>query len=45
MPYARTPETVAFQRFCIGAYDKRFDWSAFKAAGCRPERLGAGKDT
>lgn len=27
MPYARTPELVAFQRWVVGAYDKTVPWS------------------
>lgn len=41
MPYVRNDLTRGFQRFCVGAYDKRFSWDDFKAAGCRPEKLGA----
>jgi hypothetical protein len=40
MPYVRTPETVGFQRFVVGAYDKRIAWSDFKAAGFNPRKLG-----
>lgn len=39
MPYVRTPELVGFQRWVIGAYDKRIPWAAWKANGYRPERL------
>jgi hypothetical protein len=40
MPYVRTPELVAFQRFCVGAYDKRIPWSEFwGAAKGNPYRL------
>jgi hypothetical protein len=41
MPYVRTAETVGFQRWVIGAYDKRVPWDRWEAAGYRPERLGA----
>lgn len=41
MPFARTSEAIGFQRFCVGAYDKRIAWSDFKRAGCRPEKLGS----
>lgn len=41
MPYVRTPELVGFQRWVIGAYDKRFTWQEWQAADFRPERLGA----
>jgi hypothetical protein len=40
MRFARTQLATGFQRFCVGAYDKRFSWEAFKAADCRPEKLG-----
>lgn len=40
MPYVRTPELMGFQRWCIGAYDKRFSWEDWKAANYRPEQLG-----
>ncbi len=39
MPYLRTPELVGFQRWVVGAYDKRIPWSAWKLANCRPEQL------
>lgn len=42
MPFVRTPELVGFQRWIIGAYDKRISWSDFVAAGYRPENLGKG---
>ena len=40
MPYVRTPETVGFQRWVVGAYDKRVCWDAWKTAGYQPRRLG-----
>lgn len=40
MPYSRTPELVGFQRWVIGAYDKRVSWARWKAAGYQPSRLG-----
>lgn len=40
MPYQRTPELVGFQRWVIGAYDKRVSWRDWEQAGYRPERLG-----
>jgi hypothetical protein len=40
MPYVRTTELVGFQRWVIGAYDKRICWEDWRAAGYRPERLG-----
>lgn len=39
MPYQRTPELVGFQRWVIGAYDKRIPWGEWKAAIYRPENL------
>lgn len=40
MPYIRNKETVGFQRWVIGAYDKRFSWQEWEAANYRPEKLG-----
>jgi hypothetical protein len=40
MPFMRTPELVGFQRWVIGAYDKRVPWMEWQAAHYRPERLG-----
>jgi hypothetical protein len=40
MPFVRTPELVGFQRWVIGAYDKRVPWAEWARAGYRPERLG-----
>lgn len=39
MPFQRTPESVGFQRWVCGAYDKRVSWSDWIEAGYRPERL------
>lgn len=41
MPYVRTRETVGFQRWVVGAYDKRIPLSAWIANGWRPEGLVA----
>ncbi|HYG22753.1 MAG TPA: radical SAM protein [Verrucomicrobiae bacterium] len=41
MPFVRTPELVGFQRWLIGAYDKRFTWEQWEAANYRPENLNA----
>ncbi len=41
MPFVRTPELVGFQRWVIGAYDKRFTWEEWAAANYRPENLTA----
>lgn len=40
MPFVRNSLTVGFQRWIIGAYDKRIPWADWKEAQCRPERLG-----
>lgn len=39
MPFVRTPELVGFQRWIIGAYDKRISWGEWKANNYRPEGL------
>ncbi len=39
MPYVRTPELVGFQRWVVGAYDKRFTWDQWSKANYRPENL------
>lgn len=39
MPFVRTPELVGFQRWVIGAYDKRIPWTDWSNAGYRPENL------
>ena len=38
MPYVRTKEIVGFQRWIVGAYDKRFSWEHWEKAGYRPEK-------
>lgn len=40
MPFVRTKELVGFQRWIVGAYDKRFSWEDWKRADYRPEKLG-----
>lgn len=40
MPYVRTPELVGFQRWVVGAYDKRIPWREWSEANQRPEHLG-----
>jgi hypothetical protein len=40
MPFKRTPELVGFQRWVIGAYDKRIPWRDWMSAGYSPRRLG-----
>ena len=39
MPFVRTRDLVAFQRWVVGAYDKAIPWAEWLAAGLRPERL------
>lgn len=39
MPFARTPELVAYQRWVIGHYDKKIPWEAWIAARGEPRRL------
>lgn len=40
MPYVRTLETVGFQRWVIGAYDKRVPWPKWEKANYQPRSLG-----
>jgi hypothetical protein len=40
MPFTRTPELTGFQRWVVGAYDKRISWSDFRAANYQPRNLG-----
>jgi hypothetical protein len=40
MPYVRTPELVGFQRWVVGAYDKRIGWKQWQAARYQPANLG-----
>ncbi len=42
IPYVRTTELIGFQRWVIGAYDKKISWSEWSSAQGRPERLGRG---
>lgn len=39
MPYQRTRELVGFQRWVIGAYDKRVSWKEWEKADYEPRRL------
>lgn len=39
MPYVRTPELVGFQRWVLGAYDKRIAWADWFAANYEPRKL------
>ena len=40
MPFVRTPELIGFQRWVVGAYDKRISWKDWAGANWRPENLG-----
>ena len=40
MPYIRTKETIGFQRWVVGAYDKAIPWADWVASGYRPDKLG-----
>ena len=40
MPFFRTQELVGFQRWVVGAYDKRVRWEDFVLAGWQPGSLG-----
>jgi hypothetical protein len=39
MPYTRTPELIGFQRWVVGAYDKRVPWRDWIAAKYEPRGL------
>ena len=41
MPFVRTQELVGFQRWIIGAYDKRISWSDWERAKYQPRNLGS----
>lgn len=41
MIWDRTPELLGFQRWVIGAYDKRIQWADWYQASYRPEKLSA----
>jgi hypothetical protein len=41
MPFTRTPELIGFQRWVIGAYDKRVSWEDWMQAAYEPRKLGA----
>jgi hypothetical protein len=40
MPFIRTPDLVAFQRWVVRRIDLMVPWDNFKAINCRPERIG-----
>jgi hypothetical protein len=44
MPYRRTPELVGFQRWVVGAYDKRVSWDDWRAANYQPRQLRSPRD-
>jgi hypothetical protein len=44
MPFVRTRELVGFQRWVVGAYDKRTTWAEWQRAGYNPRRVGLGVD-
>jgi hypothetical protein len=39
MPYVRTHDTIGFQRWVIGAYDKTIPWDEWRAARMEPRNL------
>jgi len=39
MPFVRNNLTRGFQRWLVGAYDKRISWPEWKAANCEPRNL------
>jgi len=39
MPFVRTPELVAYQRWVLGGYDKTVPWKTWMAARGEPRRL------
>ena len=41
MPYIRNKQTVGFQRWIVGAYDKRVPWDKWEAADYNPKKLTA----
>jgi len=45
MPYERTAQAIGFQRWVIGAYDKRISWNEWERASYRPERVGLHAET
>jgi hypothetical protein len=44
MPYVRNAETIGFQRWVVGAYDKRVSWSDWVKAQYRPSKLAAQRE-
>ena len=39
MPYVRTPELIGFQRWIVGAYDKRIPWKDWSKARYEPRNI------
>jgi hypothetical protein len=39
MPYERTPELVGYQRWVVGAYDKRVPWETWSGAKYQPRSI------
>jgi hypothetical protein len=39
MPFIRNDETVGFQRWVIGAYDKRVTWEEWRRASHEPRKI------
>lgn len=44
MPFVRTQELVGFQRWVIGAYDKRISWDKWLKARFHPNNLGSDRE-
>lgn len=44
MPYVRTHELRGFQRWVVGAYDKRVPWDRWRSADYEPRNLGMKND-
>lgn len=44
MPFTRTQELVGFQRWVVGAYDKRIGWNDWVSAKYQPSNLGVFDD-
>lgn len=44
MPFVRTKETCGFQRWIVGAYDKRVSWEKWVKAGYEPRNITSDDD-
>ena len=42
MPFVRSAELIGFQRWVVGAYDKRIPWEDWERAHYQPRNLGEG---